>query len=343
MTDRGLYARWLYQEIVALGWHPLMRVTRMSKFREAGLDVERGGHGAGPRRGPTLARAGAGVPCQAPAAAELHAAGLLGAGSRGAWFVLTDLPPSRAEPLRYGMRGWDRARIPAAQERRLAMASDADDLRPWPRGAIVASAGGGHGYAAVGGEAETASEVSAGGRDDASTGVVAPAGRSSPVPVPPAMRRSGVPRGPNAPGQHLRPRIGGVDGGPGLGPCDAETPLETRTLVGNPDRDHNATRSTTDTDPEKPSSEPRWGRVRVRGFFRDGRGPRTPHPNPLPQGQRGPDGQIRSPDDGGRRRPYRKIGHVAGYCIEYDATTSARVPPRGRWMTTMRRRRGPWM
>ncbi len=36
MTDRGLYARWLYREIVALGWHPLMRITRLSKFREAG-------------------------------------------------------------------------------------------------------------------------------------------------------------------------------------------------------------------------------------------------------------------------------------------------------------------
>ena len=32
MTDRALYARWLYQEIVALGWHPMMRVTRLGKF-----------------------------------------------------------------------------------------------------------------------------------------------------------------------------------------------------------------------------------------------------------------------------------------------------------------------
>ena len=36
MTDRGLYARWLFQEIVALGWHPLMRITHMSKFRRNG-------------------------------------------------------------------------------------------------------------------------------------------------------------------------------------------------------------------------------------------------------------------------------------------------------------------
>jgi len=36
MSDRGLYARWLFQEILALGWHPLMRITHMSKFRPHG-------------------------------------------------------------------------------------------------------------------------------------------------------------------------------------------------------------------------------------------------------------------------------------------------------------------
>ena len=36
MTDRGLDARWLFQEIVALGWHPMMRVTRLGKFRPEG-------------------------------------------------------------------------------------------------------------------------------------------------------------------------------------------------------------------------------------------------------------------------------------------------------------------
>ena len=36
MSDRHLYARWLYREIVALGWHPVMRITKQSKFRKAG-------------------------------------------------------------------------------------------------------------------------------------------------------------------------------------------------------------------------------------------------------------------------------------------------------------------
>ena len=34
MTDSALYARWLYQEIVALGWHPVMRITHQNKFRK---------------------------------------------------------------------------------------------------------------------------------------------------------------------------------------------------------------------------------------------------------------------------------------------------------------------
>src|SRR4051812_35614530 len=36
LTDRGLYARWLFQAIVGLGWHPMMRVTRLGKFLPEG-------------------------------------------------------------------------------------------------------------------------------------------------------------------------------------------------------------------------------------------------------------------------------------------------------------------
>jgi hypothetical protein len=36
MTDRGLDARWLFQEIVAWGWQPMMRVTRLGKLQPEG-------------------------------------------------------------------------------------------------------------------------------------------------------------------------------------------------------------------------------------------------------------------------------------------------------------------
>ena len=36
LADRGLYARWLFQAIVHLGWHPLLRVNAGGLFRPQG-------------------------------------------------------------------------------------------------------------------------------------------------------------------------------------------------------------------------------------------------------------------------------------------------------------------
>ena len=33
MSDRGLYAPWLYAKIVSLGWHPFMRINKQGHFR----------------------------------------------------------------------------------------------------------------------------------------------------------------------------------------------------------------------------------------------------------------------------------------------------------------------
>jgi hypothetical protein len=33
MSDRGLYAPWLYQHIVSLGWHPFMRINKQGNVR----------------------------------------------------------------------------------------------------------------------------------------------------------------------------------------------------------------------------------------------------------------------------------------------------------------------
>ncbi len=39
MSDRGLYAPWLYPQIVALGWHPFMRINKQGYFRPQGPRV----------------------------------------------------------------------------------------------------------------------------------------------------------------------------------------------------------------------------------------------------------------------------------------------------------------
>ncbi|TMC91054.1 MAG: endonuclease, partial [Chloroflexi bacterium] len=36
MSDRGLYAPWLYAKIVSLGWHPFMRINKQGNFRPQG-------------------------------------------------------------------------------------------------------------------------------------------------------------------------------------------------------------------------------------------------------------------------------------------------------------------
>jgi hypothetical protein len=83
MTDRAMYARWLYQEIVSLGWHPVIPITHQSKFRK----------GRSKKSVPVTALVPRGVggraaawrfPQEARAAVGVHAAGLLGRGLRGA-------------------------------------------------------------------------------------------------------------------------------------------------------------------------------------------------------------------------------------------------------------------
>jgi hypothetical protein len=33
LADRGLYAKWLYRQIVKIGWHPFLRINRGAKYR----------------------------------------------------------------------------------------------------------------------------------------------------------------------------------------------------------------------------------------------------------------------------------------------------------------------
>ena len=35
-ADRGLYANWLYQKIVELGWHPFLRINHQGYYRHRG-------------------------------------------------------------------------------------------------------------------------------------------------------------------------------------------------------------------------------------------------------------------------------------------------------------------
>jgi hypothetical protein len=106
MTDRGLDARWLDRAIVALGWHPLMRITQCGKFRKQGGQV---GVPVGrfvPKPGRRWQGRGMAFPKKPEKRLECTLLASWEEGYDEPWFVVTDLAPEQAESLWYGMRAW---------------------------------------------------------------------------------------------------------------------------------------------------------------------------------------------------------------------------------------------
>jgi hypothetical protein len=106
MTDRALYARWLYQEIVSLGWHPLMRITKLSKFRKGrskkSIPVTELVRHVGCR----WQGRGVAFPKKPERRLECTLMACWEEGYEEPWFLVTDLAPDQAEGLWYGMRSW---------------------------------------------------------------------------------------------------------------------------------------------------------------------------------------------------------------------------------------------
>lgn len=105
LADRGLYAKWLFEGICKLGWHPLLRINQGGKFRPAGwyhfvplgsLTPQVGSRWRG--RGTAFATPAAQLPCTLLA--------FWGEGHEEAWLVLTDLAPEVSDALWYGLRSW---------------------------------------------------------------------------------------------------------------------------------------------------------------------------------------------------------------------------------------------
>jgi len=106
MTDRGLYARWLFQEIKALGWHPLMRITHMSKFRKNGSASSVPVRALVPKVGRRWQGRGVAFPRKPERRLDCTLLACWEAGHDEPWFVLTDLEPDQSDALWYGMRAW---------------------------------------------------------------------------------------------------------------------------------------------------------------------------------------------------------------------------------------------
>ena len=106
MSDRGLYARWLFQEIVALGWHPLMRITHVGKFRKNGSRSSLPVTAFVPKAGQRWQGRGVAFPKTARRRLDCTLLACWEFGHDEPWFVLTDLGPDQSDGLWYGMRAW---------------------------------------------------------------------------------------------------------------------------------------------------------------------------------------------------------------------------------------------
>lgn len=103
LADRGLYAGWLYEQIVALGWHPFVRVSNEVKIRFgegekwqeiSALVPQPGEHWAGE------------VECGCEECLRCHLLIHWEVGYEQCWVIATDLPQQESQVAWYRMRFW---------------------------------------------------------------------------------------------------------------------------------------------------------------------------------------------------------------------------------------------
>jgi hypothetical protein len=105
MSDRGLYAPWLYRKIGSLGWHPFMRINKQGNFRPHGQGKFRSLTSAAPEVGSAWCGQ---VDCFSGESSRLPCT-LLARWDQGyeeVWLIVTDVAPAQATAIWYGMRSW---------------------------------------------------------------------------------------------------------------------------------------------------------------------------------------------------------------------------------------------
>lgn len=105
LTDRGLYAKWLFQAIQRQGWHPFMRINTQGSFRPQGEKQRRPLLELVPQVGGQW-RGGGEAFKDAPKRLRCTLLARWDRGYADPWLVLTDLPPESAEVCWYGLRAW---------------------------------------------------------------------------------------------------------------------------------------------------------------------------------------------------------------------------------------------
>jgi DDE family transposase len=106
LTDRGLYARWLFRAITGLGWHPMMRITRLGKFLPEGWVHPQPVWQFAPAVGRSWQGRGVAFPKKPERRLPCTLLAFWAPGHEDGWYVLTDLPPQAAHAAWYGLRMW---------------------------------------------------------------------------------------------------------------------------------------------------------------------------------------------------------------------------------------------
>ena len=103
LADRGLYAPWLYQQIVRLGWHPFLRINAQGKYRRPGHSAWQLLSQLAPQVGSTWCGR---VICFKQHALDCTLLACWQVGYTDAWFILTNLTPEQADVCWYSLRTW---------------------------------------------------------------------------------------------------------------------------------------------------------------------------------------------------------------------------------------------
>jgi len=105
LADRGLYAKWLYEHIVSLKWHPFLRINRTGKVRPDGESSFRWLSSVVPEVGTKWSGV---VDCFSETTCRVRCT-LLARWEEPyaeAWLIVTDLAPEAANIVWYSMRTW---------------------------------------------------------------------------------------------------------------------------------------------------------------------------------------------------------------------------------------------
>lgn len=105
LTDRGLYAKWLFEAIVELKWHPFLRVNTQGSFRPEGWVNWQPFSYWVPAKGKRWQGRGTAFTGKKT---QLNCTllGYWGEAHQDPWLVLTDLAPECADTCWYGLRAW---------------------------------------------------------------------------------------------------------------------------------------------------------------------------------------------------------------------------------------------